>query len=242
MDDVEGTASELILPTCEYINAELMVPQNETGLRAAIRFVFNFYAVEYGSDAKSLDTRHRILFYTTEDISYRYDLLMKYAPYFFEDDFNEDALNLAVIGGARLREIDSIDDMHLGNLTGSLTQEMLDDAKRIQSQADLLERVNPPANASFEEAIFLAHVNALEDIRTLNLDFENLDEAALQERMLMNIGNIAHFLCQETEIGQELIIRMGELEQRIVAHFQAESPAAIPQRPNLHLIPPPEPN
>lgn len=213
----------------DAVYAALGIGEDQEEVREAVRFVYRHNI--------SGEHKYRMpsiaLAQTIEYITPRLDQLRYYEDDFFpEDNHERDALIIAVICDALLKDADNFKARDDEDFREIASLDFKDDyainrADTIQDEAiDLAERGLLPDESVAPESVFIAHTNCIRDflseLATLD-DYDDADLATLRK----NIGLAKTFLRPDTRLGEELSGVIDDISREIVRRLPPEPSVKI---------------
>jgi len=200
---------------------------------AAIRFVFQEAARE--PDKFNINLIRRT-------IDNRVDLFNQYSKNFFRgESFDHDPLMLATIGEDFLKHIKKPSNLYfpgIPGLKGKLTRILTDGAEGIwEESCDIIDNGLTRNSYPTREGLFLAHINALNDIYLMRLGFSDGDVDAVRQKMRAAYT----FVKYNTDIGQALSGNLAAVEEALMEYEFRNPPApppppSAPNRSHLRLV------
>lgn len=218
----------------------LGIAVDQTLQREAIAFVYrNFSEGEH-----KMKTITAAIDETSSRIQPRLDMFNNWAPDFFKDKTSDrNALLIAVICDDFVEEANNLERDDDDNPPVGIRKDFQDDraigiAVMLFDQATgLNEHGLLEGEAISEEAFFLAHINAIEDLAH---KLDTLDQYEYDELIAMQKGDIdpaKSFLRKDTAIGQELSSLIDELEEAIAARLPKVELYSLPANPVIAIAP-----
>ena len=191
--------------------------------RKAIAFLRRAYREGVPTDHLPPQDRNRkICNETIQKIEFRLGLDRRFRGSFFSTPpKNNDTLTLAIICDEYVNHIneqvqntsgkiiDRLDDGFPDALV-TRAQTLWEEALAIESSGQVGIAENFP-----EEALFLSHINALQNLRDYEASLNDYDAAQLPDIITQNFTPARKFCAANTEIGQELLAFIDALQSRL---------------------------
>lgn len=207
--------------------------------RDAARFVFQHFSKgEY-----KLENRSEIVTQTIERLTPRFDMLNAQAEEFFNNETPQwPALIMAVLCDDLLMDANNLKEDENGDPLPDQIKDFQDDdsvhlaAEYFETATDLTERGIFPDEDIPLEAIFLAHINAIEESYERIDRIDTYDLAELLTIQNKEIPAIHSFLRADTEIGRNLLDALTTLESTVAQRIPNADIVAIPDKSKLRSV------
>lgn len=221
-------------------------PEDKIG-RAAMKYMYRMIKDEI--PLSSSEKHKEIGELTKEKIEFRYDLHNALVEDFFcFEEFDRDALLLAVICDEYVTHINEpyFDQVHdddgakeddeIPHRNDGFDDALVLRANTIWEESTLyasggLEEGSDPLS---RESLFLAHINAMQDLQEHEHNLGEYDEDVAHEILNKDLPAMRAFADKDTEIGRHLLKFVEHMEQEISACLGPEQPTPTPPQPRSH--------
>lgn len=215
--------------------------------RAAMKYMYRMIKDE--SPPSSSEKHKEIGDITKEKIEFRFDLYKGLSEdFFFGKKFDKDALSLAVICDEYVTHINEpyFDQVHdddgaeeddeIPHRRDGFDDDLVLRANTIWEDSMIHGSggVNDDSAPLSRESLFLAHINAIQDLHEHEQNLDEYDEDVLERIRNKEIPEMRAFADKDTEIGNHLLKFLAHIEQEISAYLPPEEPTPAPKPPRSH--------
>ena len=226
--------------TADQVRDQFFLSAHHTVETAAIRYLFAMIQEELNiRTGNKAENNLEVGKATTEKISFRFDLFKEFSDTFFRFDKKPDmqALVLAVICDEYINHAappEEDEDFKPEPLHNYLDHAMVRHAMAIWEEAIEIETIGLSGEITYQrESLFLAHINAIERLREIELSFDGFDEEELQ-KTLAALERTVTFTDKDTKIGVILAEFTGVVTAQVKEALD-EAPPPAP-RPTFRVI------
>lgn len=226
--------------TADQVRDQFFLSAHHTVETAAIRYLFAMMQEELNIRTGSkAENNVQVGKATIEKISFRFDLFKEFSGQFFAFDDKPDrlALVLAVICDEYINHAappEEDEDFKPEPLHNYLDHAMVRRAVAMWEEAIEIETIGLCDETTYQrESLFLAHINAMEHLRDIELSLDGFDNEEL-EKTLKDLERITALTDKSTKIGKVLAEFTGIVTAQ-VKEVLSETPPPAP-RPAFRVI------